>query len=61
VPTRISFASGQQVTVAEDEDDVIAAVRRDHPNPIKLGRADGRVLHVNWAHVTLIEELERTP
>jgi uncharacterized protein YlzI (FlbEa/FlbD family) len=60
VPTRIVFLSGQEVTVAEDEDDVILAIRRDHPNPVKLGHADGRVLHVNWEHVTLIEELELT-
>ena len=61
MPTRIIFVSGLQVTVAEDEDDVITAIRRDHPNPIKLGHADGRVLHVNWEHVTLVEELEPAP
>jgi hypothetical protein len=33
---------------------VVAAVRRDNPNPVKLEGTDGLVLHVNWAHVTLI-------
>lgn len=61
MPSRIVFLSGHSVTVAEDEDDVIQAIRRDHPNPVKLAHADGRVLHVNWEHVALVEELELTP
>jgi hypothetical protein len=52
--TRILFLGGQDTTVADNEDDVAAAVRRDHPNPVKLEGTDGLVLFVNWAHVTLI-------
>ena len=33
---------------------MVAAVRRDDPNPVKLEGTDGLVLHVNWSHVTLI-------
>ena len=32
----------------------MAAVRRDHPNPVKLEGTDGVVQFVNWSHVTLI-------
>ncbi len=32
----------------------MAAVRRDHPNPVKLEGTDGVVRFVNWSHVTLI-------
>jgi hypothetical protein len=34
--TRIPFLSGQETAVTEAEDEVVKAVRRDHPNPIKL-------------------------
>ena len=54
MPTRIVFLGGQETTVNENQDDVIAAVRRDDPNPVKLEGTDGLVLHVNWSHVTLI-------
>jgi hypothetical protein len=54
MPTRIVFLGGQETTVAENEDDVVAAVRRDHPNPVKLEGTDGLVLFMNWTHVTLI-------
>jgi hypothetical protein len=33
---------------------VVQAVRRDHPNPVKLEGTDGVVLYVNWAHITSI-------
>jgi hypothetical protein len=52
--TRIAFLNGQETTVEESESDVVAAVRRDHPNPVKLEGTDGVVQHVNWANVTLI-------
>jgi hypothetical protein len=52
--TRIVFAGGQETAVSESQDDVVSAVRRDHPNPVKLEGVDGLVLYVNWAHVTLI-------
>jgi hypothetical protein len=52
--TRILFLSGQETVVVESEADVVAAVRRDHPNPVKLEGTDGLVQYVNWGHVTLI-------
>jgi hypothetical protein len=52
--TRIVFANGSETSVAENEADVVAAVRRDDPNPVKLEGVDGVVLYVNWAYVTLI-------
>jgi hypothetical protein len=54
--TRIVFAGGQEVTVSQPEDDVVLAIRRDHPNPVRLERPDGRPLHVNWDHVAMIEQ-----
>lgn len=54
--TRIIFASGREILVAEDQDDVVLAVRRDHPNPVTLESSIGGRLHVNWDHVALIEE-----
>jgi hypothetical protein len=54
MPTRIVFLNDSETTVAENEADVVAAVRRDHPNPVKLEGMDGLVLYVNWEHVTLI-------
>ena len=52
--TRIMFLSGQETAVNETEDQVVQAVRRDHPNPVKLEGTDGVVLYVNWAHITSI-------
>ena len=52
--TRIVFAGGQETAVSENQEQVVSAVRRDHPNPVKLEGVDGLVLYVNWAHVTLI-------
>jgi hypothetical protein len=52
--TRIIFLGGQETTVAENESEVVSAVRRDFPNPVKLEGADGVVQFVNWAHVTMI-------
>ena len=52
--TRITFLSGQDTLVTENESEVVAAVRRDHPNPVKLEGTDGVVRFVNWSHVTLI-------
>ena len=50
--TRIVFRSGQETVVTETEDQVVQAVRRGHPNPVKLEGIDGVVLYVNWAHIT---------
>jgi hypothetical protein len=52
--TRITFLSGQDTLVTASESEVVAAVRRDHPNPVKLEGTDGVVQFVNWSHVTLI-------
>ena len=52
--TRIVFAGGQETAVSENQEQVVSAVRRDHPNPVKLEGVDGLVLYVNWAHVTVI-------
>jgi hypothetical protein len=52
--TRITFISGQDTLVTENESEVVAAVRRDQPNPVKLEGTDGVVQFVNWSHVTLI-------
>jgi len=52
--TRIVFAGGQEAAVSENQDQVVSAVRRDHPNPVKLEGVDGLVLYVNWLHVALI-------
>lgn len=60
MPTRIVFDDGLEITVPESEGDVVLAVRRDHPNPVKLKRdADGGWLHVNWDHIRLIEAQDR--
>jgi hypothetical protein len=52
--TRIVFHGGQEATVTETESEVVAAIRRDHPNPVKLEGVDGLVLYVNWGYVTMI-------
>jgi hypothetical protein len=52
--TRIVFANGSEASVAENEADVVAAIRRDDPNPVKLEGVDGVVIYVNWQHVVLI-------
>lgn len=54
--TRIVFSNGQEIVVAEDEDHVVGAVRRDHPNPVTLENTIGGRLHVNWDHVVYLEE-----
>lgn len=54
--TRIVFSNGQELVVAEDEQAVVGAVRRDHPNPVTLESAIGGRLHVNWDHVAYVEE-----
>lgn len=60
--TRITFLSGQDTLVTENESEVEAAVRRDHhPNPVKLEGTDGVVQFVNWSHVTLIAPAVNPP
>ena len=48
------FLNGQETAVTETEDEVVQAVRRGHPNPVKVESIDGMVLYVNWAHATSI-------
>jgi hypothetical protein len=56
MPTRIVFDGGFEITVFDAQEDVVLAIRRDHPNPVRLrGDADGRELHVNWNYIRLIE------
>jgi len=45
--TRITFLSGEDTLVTENESEVAAAVRRDHPNPVKLEGTDGVVQFVS--------------
>jgi hypothetical protein len=52
--TRIVFINGQETAVTETESEVVQAIRRDHPNPVKLEGVDGVVTYVNWSHVTAI-------
>ena len=59
--THILFANGQGTTVTETEEEVVTAVRRDHPNPVKLEGTDGLVEYVNWAHVSLIQPAPAAP
>lgn len=33
---------------------MVHAVRRDHPNPVKLKGLDGIVMYINWTHVMSI-------
>jgi hypothetical protein len=57
MPTRLFFTGGRETTVAQQEDDVVFAIRRDHPNPVSLGTTDGGAVHVNWDHVEYFEEV----
>jgi uncharacterized protein YlzI (FlbEa/FlbD family) len=59
--TRIVFLNGQETTVTETEDQVVQAVRRDHPNPVKLEGVDGVVVFVNWNHITAIAPQPEPP
>jgi hypothetical protein len=54
--TRLYFESGRELTVSQPEDDVVMAVRRDYPNPVRLGSPDTGEVHVNWDHIDFIVE-----
>ena len=43
--------------VAQDEGEVIHAIRRDHPNPVTFESTTGGSLHVNWDHIAFVEEV----
>jgi len=59
--TRIVFNGGSEVLVAQDEADVIRAIRRDHPNPVTLESSAGGPLHINWDHVAFVAEVIAGP
>lgn len=59
--TRIVFRNGGEITVAQEEADVVHAIRRDRPNPVTLESATGGPLHVNWDHVAYVEEALARP
>jgi hypothetical protein len=59
--TRIVFGGGGELVVAEAQDDVVHAIRRDYPNPVTLESSTGGQLHVNWNHVAYIEEALSVP
>ena len=40
---------------------MVQAVRRGHPNQVKLEGIDGVVLYVNWAHITSAPGLRPVP
>jgi hypothetical protein len=61
MPTRIVFETGGEIIVAEEEADVIRAVRRDQPDPVALESEAGRPLHVNWQHVAFVQETLLVP
>jgi hypothetical protein len=54
--TRIVFGDGSEVVVAQEEAEVVHAIRRDHPNPVTLESNTGGPLHVNWDHIAFLEE-----
>jgi uncharacterized protein YlzI (FlbEa/FlbD family) len=52
--TRIVFIAGQATVVTETEPEVVRAIGRDHPSPVKCEGLDGVVMYLNWSHVTSI-------
>jgi hypothetical protein len=50
-----------EVLVAQDEADVMHAIRRDHPNPVRLESTTGGPLHINWDYVAFVEETLARP
>ncbi len=61
MPTRIVFDGGGEVIAAQAEEEVVHAIRRDHPNPVTLESVTGGPLHVNWDHVAFVTEVLTTP
>jgi hypothetical protein len=55
MPTNIVFLGGQELIVAEEADDVIAAAR-SHPQPVTLESTFGTRVFVNWNHVAYAAE-----
>jgi uncharacterized protein YlzI (FlbEa/FlbD family) len=52
--THIAFVNGQETSVTENESEVVQAIRREHPNPVKLAGLDGVVMYVNSSQITSI-------
>jgi hypothetical protein len=44
----------REALVSESESEIAMAVRRDHPNPVKLEGEDGLLVDINWSSVELI-------
>ena len=61
MPTRIVFDGGGEVIAAQSEEDIVHAIRRDHPNPVTLESGTGGPLHINWDHVAFIAEVLTGP
>jgi hypothetical protein len=59
--TRLYFESGRELVVSQSEDDVVLAVRRDHPNPVRLGGSGDGHVHVNWDHIDFMKETGEPP
>lgn len=56
MPTNIVFLSGQELTVAERADDVLAAARASQ-QPVQLESTIGARVLVNWEHVAYAAEI----
>ncbi|MCW3003894.1 MAG: hypothetical protein JWQ20_3192 [Conexibacter sp.] len=57
MPTRLYFSSGRELTVSQSEDDVVLAVRRDYPNPVRLGGFEGGAeAYINWDQVDYVTQ-----
>jgi hypothetical protein len=61
MPTRIVFDGGGEVVATQSEEEVVHAIRRDHPNPVTLESDAGGALHVNWNHVAFVADVIVTP
>ena len=49
------------VIATQSDEDVVHAVRRDHPNPVTLEAATGGALHVNWNQMAFVAEVLAIP
>ena len=59
--TRIVFDNGLKLTIAQDEADVVDALRRSDRDDVTLRARSGRPLRINWDHVVAIQPLRRRP
>jgi hypothetical protein len=56
MPTNIVFLTGQELVVAEEVDDVIAAARSSQ-QPVTLESTIGARVLINWDHVAYAAEI----